>query len=138
VFLEFGAAAAGHAMVVVAIVVTANRCVTPLPEVVWIGGVVERGSIVTTSTGSRFSLHPRWGLDRPVRSRLAVFYEGDLPKTVCDGIDVAIEGRLFDDHFEAITIHDGGQSKYDPCRRWHCFVEAEKPSHCQHRNLGYQ
>jgi cytochrome c-type biogenesis protein CcmE len=126
VILEL-AAGATHAMVVVAVISMANRLV---PERVWSGGVVKRGSIVETADGVRFSIHNQWG------PATVVTYDGPLPDTVCDNADVALEGWVVGDHFEAMQVIGYNNGRYDPCWEWQCRPDA-RPLQCR-RELKYE
>jgi hypothetical protein len=99
------------------------------PATAWCTGVVKRGSIAETERGQRFTMHSWWGCEGA--PTVVVSHEGARPDSLCDGSFVAIEGWLDRDQFEAIRVVHGGHSKYDPCARWFCYAEEDKPESCR-------
>ena len=96
----------------------------------WRAGTIERGSLHHTSDGYALTLVDPWAptkIDDPVE----VLYDGVLPDTVCEGVDVVVQGWLDGTRFHAEQINGIGPGKYDPCWQWQCRPNRDRPLRCQ-------
>lgn len=90
----------------------------------WQLGYVQRGSLRAVDGGYTFTLVRTLG-SRCADPLLDVFLAGGLSDTVCEGVEVVVEGRgLSHRTFEAEHVHGFNNGPYDGCWQLRCDRDA--------------
>lgn len=116
--------AVAAALIFRAVVVLHDR--PPPPE--WRWGTILHDGLETTPEGYRFKLRDITGAEPRV---VDVLFRGTLPDAVCAGEDASIEGRVHGELFVASEVHGPFCTKGDPCRRYRCLPETQRPVECR-------
>ncbi len=90
----------------------------------WQLGYVQRGSLRAVDGGYTFTL-VRYDGTRCADHALDVFLEGGLSGSVCEGVEVVVEGRRLSHRtFEAAHVHGFNNGRYDACWKLRCDRDA--------------